>query len=166
MPDVTPLAGLPPALTLHLGTALVALALGPLALYRRRRDGLHRGLGYVWVLAMALTALSSFALEAALLPIALGFGAIHLLSVWVLLQLALGIRDARGRRIAAHRARMAGLYWQGLAVAGLLTLLPGRTLNEMLFGSRSDLGLWAVAALGAVVLWVNLRGRLGAPAVP
>jgi uncharacterized membrane protein len=166
MIDPTALARHEPALFLHLMAALVALGLGPFAIYRRRRDRLHRGLGHGWVAAMALTALSSFGLPAALMPIALGFGAIHLLSVWVLVQLSLGVRDARAGRIPAHRARMVGLYWQALGVAGLLTLLPGRMLNAALFGARPEIGLWVVAALGAALLPVVFGRVLRAPRAP
>lgn len=157
---------LEPAVALHLVTACAALILGPVAIYRRRRDLLHRVLGYFWVTAMAVLALSSFWLEAAILPIAAGFGAIHLLSVWVLVQLVAGIRDAKARRIAAHRARFSALYWQGLTVAGTLTLLPGRTLNDALFAARPELGLWAVGFLLAGLLVVLFGRGLRAPPVP
>jgi uncharacterized membrane protein len=149
--DPAPLAGLPPAIALHLGGAMAALLIGPISIYRQRRDRLHRIAGYAWVLAMAGTAVSSFLIDAFVLPIAGGFGAIHLLSVWVLLNLLHGVCDARAGRIAAHRARMHGLYWQGLGLAGVLTILPGRTLNEVLLPDRPDAGVW-IAALGVAAL--------------
>jgi uncharacterized membrane protein len=44
----------------HIICALYALIIGPVAIFRNRRDKLHRWLGYSWVVALALTALSSF----------------------------------------------------------------------------------------------------------
>lgn len=160
MTDIPAVPGaLPPAVTLHLAAALIAISAGPIAIFRRRRDRWHRGVGYLWVAAMVLVAASSFAIPAAILPVAGGFGVIHLLSLWVFWTLWWAVRDARDGRIAAHRARMAGLYWQGLTVAGALTLLPGRLLNDALFGLRPELGFWAAALLAAGLLWVNLQGR-------
>ncbi len=151
-----PLADADLALHLHLWTAVLALVLGPFAIYRRRRDALHKALGYAWVMAMALAAASSFALSAFVVPIALGFGVIHLLSVYVLYQLWVGVRDARRRAIAAHKARMSGLYWQGLTVAGVFTFLPGRTLNATFFPAEPARAYWVIAALGLGLLAVNL----------
>lgn len=150
-------------LALHIAAASVALFVGPLAIYRKRRDARHKMLGYVWVVAIAVTALSSFLLSAAILPIAFGLGPIHLLSIWALWTIWFGVRDARAGRMAAHRARMAGLYWQGLTLAGLFTLLPGRIINDFLFGANPQTGLWMILGLGAGLLWINLHGSLKAP---
>jgi uncharacterized membrane protein len=166
MLDFTVLNGLDPAIVVHLVAAMLAMILGPLAIYRKRRDRLHRVLGYAWVAAIALTAVSSFALHAVVLHFAFGFGAIHLLAVWALWTIWAGVQDARAGRIAPHRARMAGLYWQGLTVAGLLTLLPGRVLNDFLFATRPEIGLWVILGFGAGLLWINLRSGLTAPSVP
>ncbi len=160
MSDATMIATIPPVLTVHIIAASLALGLGPFAIYRRRRDVWHKAAGYVWVVAIAVTALSSFLIPASIFPVAQGMGAIHLLSIWALWTIWFGVRDARAGRIAAHRERMAGLYWQGLTVAGVLTLLPGRVLNEALFPARPDLGVWVVLLGGAMLLWVNLR-RIG-----
>lgn len=151
-----------PALALHIFAACLALLLGPFAIYRRKRDALHKSVGYVWIVAIVLTAASSFFLRASILPIALGFGAIHLLSLWALWTVIYGVRDAQMGRIASHQARMAGLYWQGLTLAGVLTLLPGRTLNGFFFADRPELGLWAIGGLGFGLTLFYLRGRLRA----
>lgn len=150
------------AVAVHLGSALAALLLGPFAIYRRQRDGWHRAAGYAWVAALAVAALSSFALPAVILHVGFGLGAIHGLAAWVLVQLALGVREARTGRIAAHRRRMAGLYRHGLAVAGLLSLLPGRLLNDALFAGRPEIGVWVILGAGAGLLWVELAPVLTA----
>ena len=160
MIDLAPLAGLPPAVALHLAAAVAALLIGPVALYRSRRDAVHRALGYVWFLAMATAALSSFFIPAVVLPLAWGFGAIHALSVWALFNLWQAVRDARAARIAAHRARMRGLYWQALGIAGLLTLLPGRVLNEVLLPGHPLAGVWLAAGGAAAILAGPHLGRI------
>ena len=65
-----------------LAAALVAHFLGPFALDRARRDRLHKVLGYTWVLAMAITALSSFFIHS--FPVIGPFSPIHLLALFAL----------------------------------------------------------------------------------
>jgi uncharacterized membrane protein len=153
----TPILSLPLDLALHLWAALLAVLLGPVALYRRRRDRRHKVAGYAWVVAMALVALSSFSLTAGILPVVAGFGLIHLLSVWVLWQLWRGVDAARSGQLRRHKATMRGLYWGGLMVAGIFTLLPGRVLNEVLFAETPEAGYVAIALGAAALAWINLR---------
>ena len=58
---MTTLSTLPPAVAIHLTAAVLATALGPVALWARRsraqRPRLHRAAGYAWVTLMVLTAL-------------------------------------------------------------------------------------------------------------
>ena len=156
MTTLAPLMDAAPVVQIHAVSALLALVLGPVALFRRRRDRGHRVVGYTWIAAMAVTALSSFWINGMAL---IGpFGPIHLLSVLTLVTLTLGLRAARQRRIAAHRQMMQALYLWALGVAGLFTLLPGRVMHRVVFGADSPLGfaVLALAVLGALALW---RGR-------
>ncbi|MDG3040546.1 DUF2306 domain-containing protein [Roseicyclus marinus] len=155
----TDLAALPLAVHLHLWPALCALVLGPFALYRRRRDIWHKASGYIWVGLMALTAASAFWIEAAILPIVLGFGLIHALSGLVLYGLWRGVSAARAGDVAAHSGWMRALYWQALIVAGSFTLLPGRTLNALLFPDRPILGVIAILGIGSVLVLRFFRLR-------
>lgn len=156
-----PLWSLPPAVALHLATALVAIALGPVALYRRGRDTVHRVVGYTWVAAMLLVALSSFALSAEILPLVAGFGPIHLLSLWALWQLQRGVAAVRAGDVRRHHGIMRGLYWTGPMIAGLFTLLPGRLLNRVLFPDMPEAGFVAIAVGGVALVWINLRLHRG-----
>lgn len=151
----------PPAILVHLGAGLLALAIGPLAIYRRRRDRWHRWLGRLWVAAMAVLALSGLIVPAVVLPIIGSFGVIHLLSIWVLLNLIWGVRAILHRRVAQHQATMRSLYWQGLTFAGLLTLLPGRRLNALIFGPAETAAYWVIGGIGllAALLWVRRRAQ-------
>ena len=143
----------------HIVAALLALILGPFALYRRRRDRTHKAIGYVWVTAMSVLAVGSFLIPSHFTPV--GIGPLHGFAVLTLWSLWAGVRAAIARDINRHQAILRSLYSNGLILAGAFTFLPGRTLNRMLFGEPSQLGWLVIAALlGAVALRLVLP-RLG-----
>lgn len=165
MTTLAPLIDAPLTLQIHLTAAFVSALLGPFVLFRQRRDRLHRTLGRVWIGAMALLALSSFALESRWALVG-PFGPIHFLSVLTLVSLVQGLRAAMQRRIEAHRAIMQSLYLWALVVTGVFTLLPGRTLHRVVFGADTPAGFALVAgaiALVALAIWWRARPR-GKPA--
>lgn len=124
---------LDPVLALHLGSALTALALGGFILWGRKGNGVHRSMGWAWVLAMGSAALSSAFVRGGALPNLAGFSPIHALTLLVLWQLPRGVRFARQGNIAAHRKTMRSLYLGGCIVAGLFTLAPSRFLGHLLW---------------------------------
>ncbi|QMU60153.1 MAG: DUF2306 domain-containing protein [Boseongicola sp.] len=156
-----PLIVAPVQVQVHLIAAIIALTLGPINLYRRSRDIAHKVLGYIWVGAVAVTALSSFLISG--IGIIGPFSPIHILSLWALWGMWQGVSHIRAGRIHAHSATMRAIYWWAFGVAGLLTLLPGRRINGMLFGEREVVGLFVIAiglaALGlrAVSSWRSGR---------
>ncbi|MFK7878498.1 MAG: DUF2306 domain-containing protein [Roseobacter sp.] len=93
----------------------------------------HRWIGYLWVTLMGLVALSSFWIQdiRQLGP----FSFIHILSVVVLVNLYFAIRAARRGDVASHRSSMRWLFFAALVGAGVFTLLPGRAMHLVLFGS-------------------------------
>ena len=96
---LTPLINTDPVIQLHIASALLALLLGPIALYRTRRDSLHRWTGYLWVGAMFTVALSSFWIHH--FGVIGPFSPIHLLAVLTLWSLVDGMRHAFARPQAA-----------------------------------------------------------------
>lgn len=116
----------------HVLAVVVALALTPAILLRRRGDPWHRVLGYAWVLAMALAAALSLGVRT-LVPGA--FSPIHLLSLYVLISLPLLVRAARRGAIARHRAMIRGMTIGALLIAGAFTFPFHRLLGTWLFGS-------------------------------
>ena len=142
---------------IHTIAALVALIIGPVALYRARRDRWHKRVGYVWVGMMVITAASGFFIWT--IGLIGPFSPIHLLSVLTLWTLWVGTRAAIRRDIAAHQTAFRSLYWYGVILAGLFTFLPGRTLNTVFFAADPSFG-WGVIAVGVtVVLGRALRER-------
>ena len=146
---LTPFLTAPLHIQMHAVAALLAIGLGPVALYRTRRDALHKWIGRTWVAAMAVTALSSFLIwNFGLIG---PFSPIHLLSVLALWSLWQGLAYIRRGNPAAHAAVFRSLYWRGLCVAGLFNFLPGRTMNRSLLPDMPEAG-YGVIALGLTVL--------------
>jgi len=130
--SLTPLLAAPAMVQLHAAAALAAFALGLVQLLRPKGGGLHRLLGWTWLLLMGGVALSSFWITGVR-----GQGSwswIHGLSAWTLLMLPLGLVAARRGRIAAHRRTMLSLFLGALVVTGGFTLLPGRIMGAAVFG--------------------------------
>lgn len=156
-----PILTAPLLIQLHVLTAIVSATLGPFVLYRRR-DRIHKALGYVWITAMAGVALSGLALPAQVLHFYLGFGPIHILCLFVLWGLFDGVRAIQRRELRRHRETMRGLYWNAITIAGLFTFLPGRRMNQMVFPEAEWLG-WCIIGAGAAGLalrqW-HVRGRI------
>lgn len=156
-----PILSAPFEVQLHVAAALFALALGPFALYRRRRDFVHKCLGYGWVTAMGVLAVSGLFIEAVVLPLVGRFGPIHLFSIWALVSLWQAMAAIFRRDVARHQTIMRALYWQAIGITGLLTLLPGRRLNAVMFGEAEMVGLWVIVAVGLVVVAGRVRRRSG-----
>ena len=130
--DATRLVEAPALLKLHLGGALCAFGIGTALMSGVKGRGLHKRLGYAWVVAMAVTAVSSFFLTGLN---GNQFSWIHGLSAWMVIGLPMGLAAARRKNIASHRKQMTGMFTGGLLVAGLFTFLPGRLMWSIFFGS-------------------------------
>ena len=115
----------------HLATIATALALTPVMLLRRRGDRLHRRLGWIWAVAMFLTAFDSLFIR---LINRGGFSIIHILSVWTLIQVPVIVLAARRHDIARHRSAVRGMVLGALLIAGFFTFPFDRLLGHWLFG--------------------------------
>ena len=120
----------PPLVWPHLMTITVAVALTPVMLLRPRGTRGHRLLGWVWVTAMFLTAVSSLFVRNANHG---AFSLIHVLSVWTLIQVPLIVWGARTHRLRAHRSAVRGMVTGALLIAGFFTFPFGRLLGQWLF---------------------------------
>lgn len=115
----------------HLATILIAVALTPLMLLRRRGDWLHRRLGWLWAAAMALTALMTFGIreinDGRLSPI-------HILSAFTLMMVPGIVIAARRHQHARHRATVRAMVAGALLIAGFFTFPLERLMGRWLFG--------------------------------
>jgi uncharacterized membrane protein len=123
------------ATVIHLFFALSAFVLGAFQLLRPKGTQPHRVLGWIWVIMMMVISISSFWIKA-VWPTSpfWGYSPIHLLSLFVLSQLALGVYFARKGNIKRHKQAMTYTYVGGLIIAGAFTFLPGRLMYQLFFG--------------------------------
>jgi uncharacterized membrane protein len=130
--DLTPLTRAPLAIQLHAYAALAAFGLGLVQLARAKGTTSHRALGYTWVALMIVVAASGFWIHEIRLwgP----WSPIHLLSIFTLVMLPLGVLHARHHNVRGHKFTMFGLFAGALLIAGLFTLAPGRLMHRVVFG--------------------------------
>ena len=124
----------PILIQLHAIAAIAALVLGAVQFLRPKGTGPHRLIGWFYVLAMAFVAGSSFFIHT--ICQAGGFSVIHLLSAVTLIALPRLVILARRHRIAAHRRLAIMLYVFALLLAGAFTLVPGRLMHDVVFGTH------------------------------
>lgn len=153
-----PLMTAPFEIQLHVGFAAIAIFLGPIALYRQRRDLIHKISGYIWVSGIAGLAITGLFIESEFAIVG-RFGPIHLFSFLALWGVIDGVRDARKGDIRSHHATMQSIWYGAMGITGLLTLLPGRTLNRVVFGEPSLWGFALIAVGGVGLGWLWLRSR-------
>jgi len=124
-------AAIPPAIWLHIASLSVALVLTPVLLLSRRGNRRHRVLGWIWSIAMLITALDSLAVRV----INPGhFSVIHILSVVVIITVPLLVWRARSHNIAAHRRGVRIIVTAGIIGAGFYAFPASRLLGHWLFG--------------------------------
>ena len=148
---LTPLINTDPVIQLHIASALLALLLGPIALYRTRRDSLHRWTGYLWVGAMFTVALSSFWIHH--FGVIGPFSPIHVCGAYALVSGgwdAPCVRAPLGSPWPGH----AGTLLAWARRCGAVTLLPGRVFNRMFFPEMPELGYGVIALCGGAVFAV------------
>ena len=122
----------PLPIQLHAYAALGAFVLGAVQLAGVKGTTRHRALGYTWAALMLVVAISSFWIHEIRLwgP----WSPIHLLSIFTLVMLPLGIWHAHRHAVQRHRSTMIGLFVGALVIAGLFTFAPGRIMHKVVFG--------------------------------
>jgi len=151
-----PLLAAPLAVRFHVATVLPAAVLGAVLLARPKGTPAHRLLGKIWLLLMVVTSFSTFFIHD--LKTVGTFSPIHLLSLYVIFGSVPAIRAARRGDIRAHRAHVAGMYFGGIVVAGLFTLVPGRVMGRMIFDGGS--GIASSITVSVVSLLLVAAGAL------
>ncbi len=133
--SLAPLLDAAPAIPLHVHAfaAMAAFALGLVQFAAPKGTLPHRTVGWIWASLMVLVAGSSLWIHQIRL---LGpWSPIHLLSVFTLVMLPLAVWKAHSHQVGAHRRIMISLFLGALLIAGLFTLLPGRIMHQVIFGS-------------------------------
>ncbi len=121
---------IPTSIWAHIATICIALILTPIMMLRQRGDKGHRQLGWIWVSALALTALLTFNIR----YLNHGqFSFIHLLSAWTLVQVVVIVRSAKAHNVARHRRAVRGMVIGALLIAGFFTFPFNRLMGQWLF---------------------------------
>ena len=124
---LAPLLSAPAIIQLHAFAAMVAFALGIVQFAAPKGTIPHRTIGWIWVALMTAVAVSAFFIHEIRMwgP----WSPIHLLAIFTLVMLPLGVRHARRRAVLQHRRAMIGIFIGGLVIAGAFTFMPGRIMH-------------------------------------
>ena len=121
-----------PPIPLHALAALLAVILGGIQLAMKKGTRLHKALGWIWTVIMAIVAITSFFIHE--IKLWGQYSPIHLLSLWTLISLGLAIYFAKTGKINRHKQVMVALYGFGLILTGFFTMMPGRVMHQIIFG--------------------------------
>ncbi|MCR9186021.1 MAG: DUF2306 domain-containing protein [Halieaceae bacterium] len=117
---------------IHLTAALWVLAIGGLQLAATKGTPRHRFVGWSWMAAMIVAAISSFWLTNPGNGF-LGYGPIHLLSIWVMICVVVSVGAVRRGNIRRHRGFAVGAYLGTVGAAIGALAMPGRLLHSYFF---------------------------------
>lgn len=112
---------------------MAAFAIGVVQLGAPKGTIAHRTIGWFWVLLMLAVSVGAFFVHTIRLwgP----WSPIHLLAIFTLITLPIGVLHARRHAVARHRWTMVSIFFGALVIAGLFTLIPGRIMHAIVFGS-------------------------------
>ena len=129
---LAPLLAASPAIQLHAFAAMAAFAIGIVQLSAPKGTTAHRTVGWLWVLLMLVVSVSAFWIHTIRLwgP----WSPIHLLAIFTLITLPIGLLHARHHRVVAHKWTMISIFFGALVIAGVFTFVPGRIMHTVAFG--------------------------------
>jgi uncharacterized membrane protein len=128
-----PLLNATPAIQLHAFAAMTAFVLGLVQFSAPKGTIPHRTIGWIWVVLMLTVSISAFWIHQIRLwgP----WSPIHLLAIFTLIMLPIAVLNAHRHRVPQHRMAMIFIFLGALVIAGLFTLVPGRIMHAVVFGS-------------------------------
>ena len=131
--SLAPLLNAPFVIQLHAFAAMAAFVLGIVQFSAPKGTLPHRTIGWIWVCIMVVVAGSASGFTKS------GSGAtwspIHLLAIFTLVMLPVGVWYARHHNVIGHRSTMIGIFVGALIIAGLFTFVPGRIMHAVTFGN-------------------------------
>ena len=117
---------------LHAIIAMIAIILGGIQLSMKKGGAIHKFLGRIWVGLMLIVAISSFFIHE--IKLWGDYSPIHLLSLWTIFILGVGVYYASVGNIKRHKQVMIATYFFALILTGFFTLYPGRIMHQILIG--------------------------------
>lgn len=135
----TPLLEAPLVIQVHTFGAIAAFFLGVIQFVAPKGTLPHRTIGVVWMLIMAIVAVSTLWITH---PVEPGdpfwarYSPIHLFTLLTFFGLASATMFLLrgGPTLKRHAAPLTGVFVGGLVVAGVLAFLPGRIMHQVAFG--------------------------------
>jgi uncharacterized membrane protein len=128
---------LTPVIAIHMSAAILATAIGPIALWarmsRQKHPKMHRAFGYAWVTLMLVAATSAIFIRDFRLPNLAGFTPIHLLIPTTFGLIFVAFKRLFEGNIEAHRKYMQKTYIGASVVAGGFTLIPTRYIGNLIW---------------------------------
>jgi uncharacterized membrane protein len=134
--NIEPILNAPLPIQIHLATVVPAFLIGTWQIVLSTKGArLHRFFGYVYLILMSVTAISTIWISEVWPngPL-LGFSFIHLFIPLTFYGVYGALRGAWTGDIAMHKRAMIGLYLGGILIAGAITFMPGRLMHEVFFG--------------------------------
>ena len=131
--SLAPLLAEPWQIPLHAFAALGALVVGLWQMLGRKGTTLHRSVGWAWVALMTVVIVSSFFIHT--MRQVGPFSWIHGLSLFTAAMLPPAVVAARRGQRTRHARAMTALFALALVLTGAFTLLPGRVMHAVVFGS-------------------------------
>ncbi|MBW8619208.1 MAG: DUF2306 domain-containing protein [Hyphomicrobiales bacterium] len=129
---LSPLLAAGPVIQFHVVAVSLTILLTLIQLLLERGSDWHRRVGRVWMIAMALTALSSFFIST--IQWIGPFSPLHLLSIISLISLLIAYRAAHRGDVKSHSRTLLSLVIFALIIPGIFTLFPGRLMYRVVFG--------------------------------
>lgn len=120
---LAPLLNAEPVIQIHAYAAMAALALGIVQLSAPKGTLPHRSLGWIWVILMLIVSITAFFIHEIRLwgP----WSPIHLLAVYTLVMLPVGVIAARRHVTERHRRTNGGHFRRRAGDRGPVHVLPG-----------------------------------------
>ena len=122
---------MPMTVQVHVAGAVFGLVVGAIIFLLPKGTGFHRFLGWSWVSAMVVVAVTSVLMIA---DFKTGINALHVFTAVTVLSLWGGLSGIRRGDVRQHAASMVGLYVGGLIIAGVFAFIPGRVMWNVFFG--------------------------------
>jgi uncharacterized membrane protein len=130
--SLDPLLQAAPVIRVHAFAAIAAFLLGSIQLMAPKGTLPHRVVGWTWAGLMLAVGVTAFFIHEIRLwgP----WSPIHLIAIFTLIMLPVGVLRAHRHDVTAHRRTMLGLFIGGLVIAGIFTFVPGRVMYHVVFG--------------------------------
>ena len=137
--SLQPLLDAPWVIQVHAFGAMAGFLLGIVQFTAPKGTLPHKTIGFVWILILSVVGVSSIFIRPSIypgLPITQWFSFIHIFTIltfWGVIEGSYRLIRG-GPKLKKHSGPFLGLFIGGLVIAGAFAFLPGRIMNEVVFG--------------------------------